>query len=292
VRPIPGLTAALAVVALAGAGAAGSAPPVTVLVAATVGEGAQQIMPAALWFKLVSDYIGPAKIVSDVESTMPDQERCKSAHAAYAVLATFDRAPRLPGIAQDTDRAYAVARFTVRNCATGIVSVMKIVRLESDPVGESERAGPVTAERQWARAVRVSLAHEPLGIIAAPKIAVARVAPSASAVARVAPSASAVAIATTAPIVARVARFRDGIVYLEGAGRFAPAQVVVDYASADGAPHPPIQLVIGEVQRRAVTATVLGRGTPRTGDLVSPALPPTPSPQPSPPPSPAPSMTP
>jgi hypothetical protein len=272
VRPLPGLTAALAVVALATAGAAGSAPPVTVLVAATVGEGAQQMMPAALWFRLVSDYIGPAKIVSDIESTMPDQERCTSAHAAYAVLATFDRAPRLPGIAQDTDRAYAVARFTVRNCATGTVSVMKIVRLESDPVGESERAGPVTAERQWARAVRLSLAHQPLGIVAAPKVAVATVAPSASVV----------AIATSAPIVARVARFRDGIVYLEGAGRFASSQVVVDYASADGTPHPPIQLVIGELQRRAVTATVLGHGTPRAGDLVSPVVPATPSPQPSP----------
>ncbi|HZX67958.1 MAG TPA: hypothetical protein VFE70_03685 [Candidatus Elarobacter sp.] len=269
-RPIPGLTAALAVVVLAAPGAASSTPPVTVLVAATVGDGAQQMMPAALWFKLVSDYIGPAKIVSDVESTMPDEERCKSAHAAYAVLATFDRAPRLPGIAQDTDRAYAVARFIVRNCATGVVSAIKTVRLESDPVGEAERAGPATAERQWARAVRMSLAHEPLGIIATPKVAT------------VASSAPVVAVATSAPIVARVSRFRDGIVYLDGASRFAPSQVVVDYAAADGTPHPPIQLVIGEVQRRSVTATVLGHGTPRAGDLVSPLAAPTPSPSPTP----------
>ena len=69
---------------------------------------------------------------------------------------------------------------------------------------------------------------------------------------------------------------------VEGAGRFASSQVVVDYASADGTPHPPIQLVIGEMQRRAVTATVLGHGTPRAGDLVSPVVPATPSPQPSP----------
>ena len=296
-RPIPGLTAALAVVALAAPGTASSAPPVTVLVAATVGEGAQQMMPAALWFKLVSDYIGPAKVLSDIESTMPDEERCTSAHAAYAVLATFDREPRLPGIAQDTDRAYAVARFTVRNCTTGSVSAMKIVRLESDPVGESERAGPATAERQWARAVRMSLAHEPLGIVAAPKVATKKTpSPPSSSPALISdPIATSAAMptgtpvttvaavaATSAPIVARVSRFRDGVVYLDNAGRFAPSQVVVDYASADGAPHPPIQLVIDEVQRRTVTARVLDHGTPRAGDLVSALLPPTPSPAPEP----------
>ena len=303
-RPIPGLTAALAVVALAAPGTASNSLPVTVLVAATVGDGAQQMMPAALWFKLVSDYIGPAKIVSDVESTMPDEERCKSAHAAYAVLATFDRAPRLPGTAQDTDRAYAVARFIVRNCTTGSVSAMKIVRLESDPVGESERAGPATAERQWARAVRMSLAHEPLGIVAAPRVAT-KTTPSPpprsptpssypiSSSATGTPVTTVAAVeATSAPIVARVSRFRDGVVYLDNAGRFAPSQVVVDYASADGAPHPPIQLVIGEVLRRTVTATVLDHGTPRAGDLVSALVPPTPSPAPAPSPTPAVTMTP
>src|ERR1700685_3701835 len=103
VRPLPAAIAALAVVAAAAAVPAGSAPllgaPVTVvLVAAPVGEGAQQTMPAALWLRLVSQYVGPAKIVTDVEATMPDEERCRTAHAAYAVLATFDRLPRLPGM--------------------------------------------------------------------------------------------------------------------------------------------------------------------------------------------------
>jgi hypothetical protein len=167
VRRFPAITAALAAAALAAPGPVRAAP-ITVLVAVSVGEGAQQTMPAALWLRLVSAYVGPAKIVADFESTMPDQERCRAAHAAYALLATFDRAPRLPGTAQDTDRAYAVARLTWRDCATGVVSPPRIVRLESDPVAESDRTGDLAAaERQWVRPVQVALAHDPLGLIKA-----------------------------------------------------------------------------------------------------------------------------
>jgi len=152
--------------ALAVPGPAGGAP-VTVLVAAPVGEGAQQMMPAALWVRLVTDYLSGAKIVVDVESMLPDQERCRASRAGYAVLATFDRAPRLPGTAQDTDRAYAVARITVRNCATGAVLPTKVFRLESDPVTASERTGDeATAELEWVRPVHLTLGRYPL---AAPK---------------------------------------------------------------------------------------------------------------------------
>jgi hypothetical protein len=166
VRPLPAAIAVLVAVAAATVAPAGSAPvrgaPMTVvLVAAPVGEGAQQTMPAALWLRLVSQYVGRAKIVTDAEATMPDAERCRAAHAAYAVLATFDRLPRLPGMAQDTDRAYAIARFTVRNCATGEVMPARIVRLESDPPDESVRAGDEAgAEQRWAHAVQLALAHQ------------------------------------------------------------------------------------------------------------------------------------
>lgn len=294
-RPTSALTAALAAAVLAHPGPASSAPPVTVLVAAPVGEGAQQMMPAALWLRLVSEDIGPVTVVSDLETTMPDQERCRAAHAAFAVLATFDRAPRLPGIAQDTDRAYAVARLTVRNCATGVVSAMKIVRLESDPIGVSERLGPANAERLWTRPVRATLAREPLGIVAARKVAKASASaapatmpsPSSSkpptsspaATATVVPASPAVAARAPAPqYVAHVSGFRDGIVYLADATGLMPSQVVYDIGPADRQWHEPIELVIDIAQRRLVTATVLGRGTPHAGDIVT-LSPPSPTPE-------------
>jgi hypothetical protein len=264
VRRFPAITAALAAAALAVPAPVPGAP-ITVLVAAPVGEGAQQTMPAALWLRLVSEYVGPAKIVADVESTMPDQERCRAAHASYALLATFDRAPRLAGTAQDTDRAYAVARLTLRDCATGVVSPPRIIRLESDPVAESDRTGDLAAaERQWARPVQVALAHEPLALVKA------------------------------APIVthaARVSRVRDGVVFLDGAAGFVVSQVVFDYAGADGQAHVPVQLVVTEVDHKYVATTILGRGTPRTGDYVA-ASAPTPTPSPTPTPTPTPSETP
>jgi hypothetical protein len=260
------MTAALVAAALAAPGPA-RGTPITVLVAAPVGEGAQETMPAGLWLRLVSDYLRPAKIVPDIETTVPDEERCRAAHAAYALLATFDRAPRLPGTAQDTDRAYAVARFTLRNCATGVVSPSKIVRLESDPVAESERTGDAAAaDRQWSRAVRAALARDPLALV---KAAVAQ---------------------TVAPAV-RVSRVRDGVVFFDGTTAFATRQVLFDYADADGRPHVPVQLVVTEVERKYAAATVLGAGTPHAGDYVS-ASPPTPTPTPSPNPTPSPSPTP
>jgi hypothetical protein len=102
-----------------------------VLVVADVGENARRSMPAALWRKLAADYVGRAASAED-GTALPDVARCRSANAQYAVLATFDRATRLPGLGQDTDRAYGIARFTVRNCVTGVVSPTKTVRVESE----------------------------------------------------------------------------------------------------------------------------------------------------------------
>ena len=104
------------------ASAAAPAPAGTVLVVADVGESAQSTMPGALWRKLVVDYVGAHAVVAEDGTALPDEARCRSAHATYAIFATFDRAMRLPGFAQDTDRAYGIARFTVRNCQTGAVA--------------------------------------------------------------------------------------------------------------------------------------------------------------------------
>lgn len=243
VRPFPAIATALAAVALAAPGPAGGAP-VTVLVAAPVGECAPAMMPAALWVRLVTDYLGGAKVVVDLESTLPDQERCRASHAGYAVLATFDRAPRLPGTAQDTDRAYAVARITVRNCATGAVSPTKVFRLESDPIAESDRTGDAAAaERQWTRSVRAAFARDPLVLVRSANVAEA-----------------------APPRVSRVLSVRDGTVLLDPGAASAPNQVLFDYADAAGQPHAPIPLVVGEDERKYVKATVLGHGrrTPAT----------------------------
>nr|MDQ6942543.1 hypothetical protein [Candidatus Eremiobacteraeota bacterium] len=214
-----------------------------VLVVADVGESAQRTMPGALWRKLVVDYVGARTVFAEDGTALPDEARCRSAHAAYAVFATFDRAMRLPGFAQDTDRAYGIARITVRNCVTGVVAPTKTIRVESEPLTESARGeGDVAvAATMWQRAVQISLAHEPL-VLAPPVAPTART--------------------------ARIATIVDGTIYLDGADGFVINQVLRDYADRNAHPHAPIQLVVVEINRRYVAATVVGNGTPRVGDYV------------------------
>ncbi|HEY0383836.1 MAG TPA: hypothetical protein VGC72_16715 [Candidatus Elarobacter sp.] len=247
---------------LAGLVLAGSAParsagtppaPPAVLVVADVGESAQRTMPGALWRKLVTDYLRARTVSVEDGTVLPDDARCRSAHAAYAVLATFDRAMRLPGFAQDTDRAYGIARFTVRNCLTGVVAAEKTVRVESEPLAGAARGegDADVAAAMWQRAVQVSFAHDPL--VLAPPALVAAVAPAAAA---------------PAGRVVRITNIVDGIVFLDGGGGFAVNQVLRDYAGRDARPHAPIQLVVVEVTRRYVAATVVGNGNPHVGDYV------------------------
>jgi len=222
------------------ASAAGPVSSVAVLVVADVGESAQRTMPGALWRKLVVDYLGARPVSVEDGTALPDDARCRSAHAAYAVFATFDRAVRLPGFAQDTDRAYGIARFTVRNCVTGVVAPTKTIRVESEPLTESARGegDAAVAAAMWQRAVQVSLAHDPLVL---------------------------------APPVARPARITnivDGIVYLDQGEGFTVNQVLRDYADRDAHPHAPVQLVVVEITRRYVATTVVGNGTARVGDYV------------------------
>lgn len=226
------------------AASAGNAPgPAgTVLVVADVGESAQSTLPGALWRKLVVDYVGAHPVIAEDGTALPDETRCRSAHAAYAVFATFDRAMRLPGFAQDTDRAYGIARFTVRNCQTGAIAAMKTIRVESEPLVEAARGegDPAIAAAMWQRAVRASLARDPL--VLAPPVRTAR-----------------------------IATIVDGVVYLDSTDGFAVNQQLRDYADRDAHPHAPIRLVVVEVTRRYVATSVVGTGTPHVGDYVDTA---------------------
>jgi hypothetical protein len=215
-------------------------PASSVLVVADVGETAQRTMPGSLWRKLVADYLGARPASVEDGTALPDEARCRSAHAAYAVFATFDRAMRLPGFAQDTDRAYGIARFTVRNCLTGVVAPIKTVRVESEPLVESARGegDAAVAAAMWQRAVQVSLAHDPL-VLAPPPARPAR-----------------------------ITNIVDGIVYLDHGDGFAVNQLLRDYADRNAHPHAPIQLIVMEITRRYVSASIVGNGTPRVGDYV------------------------
>jgi hypothetical protein len=244
------LLAGLVLAAGAPAAPAGNPlPSASVLVVADVGETAQRTMPGALWRKLVADYIGARPLSVEDGTALPDEARCRTAHAAYAVFATFDRAMRLPGFAQDTDRAYGIARFTVRNCLTGVVAPIKTVRVESEPLTQSARGegDASVAAAMWQRAVQVSLAHDPLVLV---------------------PPAALVAPAGAAARSVRIANIIEGTIYLDRADGFAVNQVLRDYADRNARPHVPIQLVVVEVTRRYIATTVIGNGTPHVGDYV------------------------
>ena len=229
---------ALLVLAWGVPGAAAPARPnaATVLVVADVGESAQRTLPAAAWRKLVSDYVGPHVVAAEDGTALPDDARCRGSHALYAVLATFDRAMRLPGLAQDADRLYGVARFTVRNCLTGTVSAPKTVRIESEPVSEARGEEP-NVTRAWEHAIRTALARDPLVLSA----------------------------------VARVISIENGIVYLDNPGRFSVSQVLRVFASSSGKPYAtPVELVVLEVAGRFAQASIVGKTPPRVGDYVEP----------------------
>jgi hypothetical protein len=234
VRPLL-LAAALLFAATGTALAAPRQVPATVLIVTDVGESGQPIMPAALWRKLVIEYVGARTVTAEDGTSLPDDTHCHSAKALYAVLATFDRATRLPGLAQDTDRVYGVARFTVRNCLTGMVSPTKTVRLESDPPSEASRGDFEPGPRTWDRAIRTALAHDPL-------------------------------VLTT---VARIIRVDGAVVFLESGGGFSLNQVLRVFADANAKPYAnPIELVVLDIAGKYVQATVTGKGTPRVGDYV------------------------
>jgi hypothetical protein len=253
VRPLPSIAAALVVLAALPAAAAPRGPaPTAVLVVADVGENARRSMPAEVWRKLAADYVGRSASAED-GTALPDDARCRSANAQYAVLATFDRATRLPGLAQDTDRAYGIARFTVRNCLTGAVSATKTVRIESEPLTPSDRQeDEITAAHTWERAVRATLSHEPLLL---PR-----------------------ELPTPAPASpARVVRVDDDLAVLKISGGLSMSQLLYDIADASGKPHGPFELVVVELAGQYVVVHIIGNHSVRVGDYVEPAKESTPS---------------
>ena len=246
VRPLPQIAAAF-VLAVSTPAIASPRPAPSVLLVADVGEAAQASMPVAMWRKLAAEYVGREAIVEDGTS-LPDEGRCRNAHAAYAVLATFDRATRLPGLAQDTDRAYAVARFTVRNCATGEVSAIKTVRVESDPLTWADRREDDLSRAQtWARVVRRTLAREPLPLAPLPLETAAPQLPAAS--------------------VGRIVRVDGDLVVLQARG-LSMNQLLRDVSDAAGKPHAPFDLLVVELAGKYVVAHVIGNHTAHVGDYI------------------------
>ncbi|MEA2720895.1 MAG: hypothetical protein QOJ39_2759 [Candidatus Eremiobacteraeota bacterium] len=257
------LATAVGLTALPASAAPRSTVPVSVLVVADVGESAQHTMPAALWRKLVAEYAGPRRVIAEDGTALPDAARCRSAHAQYAVFATFDRAMRLPGMQQDIGRAYGIARFTVLDCISGTVSPTKTVRVESDPLTDADRAADGTnAERTWDHAVRRTLASHPL--VLAPAAAAASPAPAPA-------DAIAAPTALGTPRAIRITRVSGSVVYLESGGGFAVNQVLLDVADRSAKPHAPIELMVVDVNRTYIEANVVGKGSPQVGDYVEAA---------------------
>ncbi|MBV9439268.1 MAG: hypothetical protein JOZ24_04675 [Candidatus Eremiobacteraeota bacterium] len=230
------VAAAVACPLAGGAAPATGGPPQAVLVTLAVGPTAVHTMPPALWRKLVLDYLGAGGATTEEGATLADEARCRAAHAVYAVLAVFDRATRLPGLAQDSDRAYAVARFTVRNCLNDTVLPVKTIALESDPLSEADRGDiEPNAERTWERSVRAALARNPL----------------------IKP-------------VARIAKVGNGVVFIEpNGGAFQVDQLLQGIADERIPPRPPLKLVVIELGK-LVQAMVVS-GDPHVGDFVEAA---------------------
>jgi hypothetical protein len=136
-------------------------PPRLVLTLA-VAENAERTMPLALWKRLVVAYVPGRTVATDEGMEPADAARCRAAHAAYAVAATFQRVPHLPGLGEDPRRIYGVARFEVRNCATGALAPAKTILLHSDPPETVRPGAEENVERMWLRAAEAQLAREPL----------------------------------------------------------------------------------------------------------------------------------
>ncbi|HEX3465105.1 MAG TPA: hypothetical protein VHS78_13750 [Candidatus Elarobacter sp.] len=268
--PVAAASVLSAASVLAASVAPAVAAPVPVLLVTDVGDAAHRTMPAAVWRRLATDYVGARSVTAEDGTALPDEARCRAAHAQFAVFATFDRAVRLPGLAQENDRLYGVARFTVRDCTAGTVSATKVVRIESEPLPQAAPGdADAVAERAWESAIRTTLAHAP-PVLGAPASS-AGIAASAT----VAPSSS--PAATTADSrnarIARVVNVDGDNVYVTNTGEFSQNQVLRAYADAAGKPYAqPAELVVVELTKRFVIATIAGKSAPHVGDRVEALL--------------------
>jgi hypothetical protein len=274
-RPLALLLAALAASA-APVLAAGRGPvPVTVLVATTVSENARRTMPPELWQKLVDEYVFATKIIHFAGTGSPTLADCKAAKAVYAVTASFDLAPRLPGFAQDPDRKYAMARVSALNCVTGVPAPERTIRFESQPLSQAQAGDfePNVSE-MWGRTVRDRLGKLSLDRAGAPET----------------PGTPGAAGARGGAVVSGLARITriDGatVFFTPGGYPLFPSQVVQVFANKDGVARPLVELVITDVTRREIEATFNSRAPgfvmPQIGDFIQPAgLPAVASPSPA-----------
>ncbi|GAC1406965.1 MAG: hypothetical protein NVSMB64_13240 [Candidatus Velthaea sp.] len=216
--------------------------PVTILVGTSVAEPARRTMSADLWARLVTEYVSASKVVTFAGAAAPTRDECRAAGAAYAVNATFELMPRLPGLAQDTDRKYGIARIDLLNCSTGTATPTHVIRLESDPLSRANEGDfEPNVEITWGRAVRDRLAREPLELTG----------------------------------VARIVRVDGPFVYIDGLNMtLSVNQVMRDFADKDSRPRPELELVISEVNGKLIQAVwnpqTPGLAAPKIGDYVEP----------------------
>jgi len=316
-RPTALLLAALTVSAAPALGAGRGVEPVTVLVASTVGENARRTMPPELWQKLVDSFVYARNVVHFAGSGTPTIGDCKAAKAAYAVTAQFDLAPRLPGLGQDPDRKYAMARVTLLNCITGVASPERTFQFESQPLSQAQAGDFEPNESEtWSRTVQTrlgKLALEPGGLAgaaratrtvvitsttpgvprggSAPRAASGNASGTASVTvtARGPATTNGVANTTTVQVerYARIKRVDGDFVYLSVTGyTLIPDEILRTFADKDGNERPYLELVVTEVSSQSIQASfdrrMKGFVMPRVGDYLEPLGAPTPTPAASP----------
>jgi hypothetical protein len=287
-RPSALLLAALCLSTAPALGAGRGVEPVTVLVASTVGENARRTMPPELWQTLVDSFVYARNIVHFTGSGTPTIGDCKAAKAAYAVTARFDLAPRLPGLGQDPDRKYAMARVTLLNCITGVASAERTFAFESQPLSAAQAGDFEPSESEtWSRTVRDrlgKLALEPGGLAGASRATRTAVVTTAAK----GPGTKTNANPNAVPVerYARIKRIEGDIVFLTVSGyRLVPDEVMTIFADKDGNARPPVELVITEASTREIQATFDTRAKgfvmPHVGDYLEPLGASTPAPVPS-----------
>ncbi|MBV8074571.1 MAG: hypothetical protein JO140_04000 [Candidatus Eremiobacteraeota bacterium] len=213
---------------------------VNVLVGTEVSATAQNTMPAALWSRLVAQWVGENVIPFNGSPTIDD---CKRAKALYMVSAPFELKPRLPGTALHVnDRVQALTHVTVVNCLNKKTVYDQLISLESNPVSTANEGDlePVAAVT-WESSIRQTFRTHQL------------------------------VFATFSRVIKVVPPF----VYIDGGTKgLAIGQTLGIYAAADGVPRtPPVILTIVDVAGRQIEArydTTNPKNKVEVGDLVEP----------------------
>jgi hypothetical protein len=224
------------ILAAAGAQAAPSHGGPKVLVDATVADRALERITPEVWTRLVLAYVGGNGVPNATGSTATVEE-CRAAGDDFLLSAEFDLRPRLPGLANSTDRIAAAAHLQLRNCVTGETTLDRVVNIDADPSAGGDGDFESSAEVTWSKAVPAALAKVPL---------LGRV--------------------------ARVVRVAPPLAYVDfrGAG-LKPGDVLRDYATSEhGAHASAISFTITQVFERYVEVlySTTGDTVPAVGDLV------------------------